>query len=494
MTITDQPLDEAMGRRNVPAILLALLAVTSLVVLARPVVELPLEIGRNHNEGWNAHHASAVLHGERLYPATDAFTSNNYPPLSFYVLGRLGTLTGDALRAGRGVSLLSLLVVAGVMGWMARRLTRRSSLGVFASLLLLATMGAHFQNYVAMNDPQMLGHAAQYLGLALFLSRGDRRGGLIASAVLLALGGLVKHNLVAIPLAITVWLWIHRRRDLGPWLIASTLLVALSLAAIFLIHGTPALWGIFLHARQHDPLNFALGLHRWLVPLTPILGAILVAGGLRGRDPAVRLPLLICGFAAVMGAVMSLGAGVNYNAFFDLLFLACLLSAVAVESLGRHGEGPVVNSAGLGPGWVRPTSVVLFALPALLTTPLRLYELVEAVEERPARVEAARADLAWIEEHPGPLLCEDPALSYWTGRPFELGFFNYGQKLATGAVDGQRLWERLEAQHFAVIQTDRRDGRSALGAEFSTLLQRHYELERVSPVNGYFYRPRDPGP
>ena len=50
----------------------------------------------NYSEGWHAYRADAALAGGVLYPAPDALTSNNYPPLSFYVVGALGRSGIDA--------------------------------------------------------------------------------------------------------------------------------------------------------------------------------------------------------------------------------------------------------------------------------------------------------------------------------------------------------------------------------------------------------------
>src|ERR1051325_290758 len=66
----------------------------------------PMEIWGN--EGWNAYHADAAMRGAaQLYPPSDGLVANNYPPLSYYVMGWLGRAFGDPLYAGRAVSIRS---------------------------------------------------------------------------------------------------------------------------------------------------------------------------------------------------------------------------------------------------------------------------------------------------------------------------------------------------------------------------------------------------
>jgi uncharacterized membrane protein len=47
-----------------------------------------------------------------LYPSHDKLITNNYPPLSFYIVGALGWLIGDMVLAGRLLSLGAVAVTA----------------------------------------------------------------------------------------------------------------------------------------------------------------------------------------------------------------------------------------------------------------------------------------------------------------------------------------------------------------------------------------------
>jgi soluble lytic murein transglycosylase-like protein len=65
---------------------------------------------KNYNEGWNAYHiAAAMTDPASLYPAKASLFANNYPPLSFFILGEVARFTGDAIIAGRMVAFVSTL-------------------------------------------------------------------------------------------------------------------------------------------------------------------------------------------------------------------------------------------------------------------------------------------------------------------------------------------------------------------------------------------------
>src|SRR5256885_16197099 len=80
----------------------------------------PMEIWGN--EGWNAYHADQAMRGvAQLYPPPDGLVANNYPPLSYYLIGWLGRLFGDPLSLGRALSLLSTLSTGTASAAMGRQ-------------------------------------------------------------------------------------------------------------------------------------------------------------------------------------------------------------------------------------------------------------------------------------------------------------------------------------------------------------------------------------
>ena len=85
--------------------LLALLA-AYFVVWPLWRIGFPIEIAQN--DGWNAYYADAAMGAAPLYPRLDGLVVNNYPPLSFYAVGALAKLFGDALYVGRALSIIAI--------------------------------------------------------------------------------------------------------------------------------------------------------------------------------------------------------------------------------------------------------------------------------------------------------------------------------------------------------------------------------------------------
>ena len=79
---------------------LAVLALAAAALLARDIIAVPAHVPLDPNEGWNAYHALAAMAGRGLYPPPGALMINNYPPLSFFLVGALGRITGDMIVAG----------------------------------------------------------------------------------------------------------------------------------------------------------------------------------------------------------------------------------------------------------------------------------------------------------------------------------------------------------------------------------------------------------
>ena len=89
-------------------IVLGVCAAVLAVALGVMAYASTLRVSHNYNEGWNAYLAQAALSGGPLYFPDAAWFTNNYPPLSFYLVGGVGRLFGDAILAGRAVAWVGL--------------------------------------------------------------------------------------------------------------------------------------------------------------------------------------------------------------------------------------------------------------------------------------------------------------------------------------------------------------------------------------------------
>ncbi len=426
------------------------------MLLAGPVLTIPLRIPINYDEGWNAaFDARAAMPGlEPLYPGPDSLVFNNYPPLGFLLVGGLGRFVfGDMIVAGRTVALAALVAAAGLTGLCVRLSGGTAHTAAATAVLLLLFACSFYRGYVAMDDPQWLAQALMLAGLAVLL-RGEvgcrlrngevacrlrngkvayrLRGGelpwprILGSALLMLAGGFVKHSLVALPAATTLWLlWLDRRAALV-WAAAVGTGLALGLLVTWAWFGNTAFVDVLDH---HRVFRLRLLIHAagGVAPLLPMLVVVAMRGH-PDRDGAM-LAMLFIGIALVSGIVQRCGEGVNYNAHLETLVALCLgfgLSITPKRGTERRWRG--LSAA---------TSCVLAALPVLGAMPWSLPAAWHDVADRHALQAAWRPIIARLADAGGPVGCEMQSLCYWAGRPFAVDVFNLTQSaLARNTATG----------------------------------------------------------
>lgn len=442
-------------------------------VLAVALLHVPLD----PNEGWNAYHAAAAMSGTPLYPRPSALFFNNYPPLSFYLVGALGRLVGDNIFAGRIVSLLAFAVAGLFVVLIGRRIMKAgwapslAGAPFFASVLLL------FSDYVGMNDPQLLGHALQLAGLLLLMRVPRRPQSIVLAAFLFTCALFVKHNLLVLPLATVAWLAIEDRAGALKLAAASIVFGAAGLicfrvavgSGVFVHLASPRLWSI---AGMRTGLFAAL---TWAsVPLLGI-GYFLYA---EPCDRRVVFCAIYAVFGLLIGAIASGGAGVDANAFFDLAIALSLSIGLTLERLGSRGW-PVAPAA------VLAFLPIAFSLYAALDADwyTRDFWLHPWVDE----ARTANADIALLRANNGDALCETLALCYWAGKGEAVDVFNLGQAYATDARNDRALIEKIAHRDFAVIEYESISPFS-LTTGVLTATRRGYELRRASD-DGLFFLP-----
>ena len=113
--------------------------VIAIWAFAWPVYRAFLNVEIQPNEGWNAYFADAAMGKMPLYPSADKLITNNYPPLSFYILGLVGRLVGDPVLAGRLLSLIAALAVGTAIALSVRRLGGTKTAATVSAAFFLAT-------------------------------------------------------------------------------------------------------------------------------------------------------------------------------------------------------------------------------------------------------------------------------------------------------------------------------------------------------------------
>lgn len=485
------------GRRRLSAlaaakfdqVALAIFGLLALLVLVKPVARGLHKVPLDYNEGWNAYFAMRALDGAgALYPDPASLITNNYPPLSFYVVGGLARLLGDPIFAGRLVALASFLVVAVNVALATRALSRSGYAQAFACALFAGSIGVVAPGYVAMNDPHWLGLALTTSALVVLLRSGTGPRALFAAAALMLAGGLVKHMLIALPLAVTLWLSTHDRRRFRAWIALGAVSLAVALSALWLVYGGAAFAGILGTPRPFSPAWLVRNAALACAPLAPLAACAILYFIVADREPRARLLVWYAVVALAWGVFCLGGDGVDVNAVFDAVVAAAIASAALI---GRLEALPML--AGVPCAVVRTAVVLVAGLSVITGAPAQL-----GLGRSFARIEAEhRQDIAFIGAIDGPVLCENLSLCFWAGRPFEVDVFNTGNKLRAGGIDEHAVIAAIARHQFGAIQIgmpgDRDFGAAStprLPAAVNAAIARSYKIARVSRYGGVVLVPR----
>jgi hypothetical protein len=300
-------------------------------------------------------------------------------------------------------------------------------------------------------------------------------------------GGFVKHSLIALPLAATIWLLIDRREWFWHWIGLSLLLIIGGLTLATIAHGGDFLRQLFLDARVYSLWYVADRIDRWFTPTMGlvVLSALIVP--LAARMEHARFVVLYLVIASVWGAILLGGAGLGGNAVFDVVFALGIALGIVMHHVSIEIAADAQLEVRWWPGLMVLCLVVMLA-PAAPKYALELHATFKGIHDRET---LTREDVAFLASQEGPAACESLSLCYWADKDFEFDFFLTGQKLRTGAIETAHVTTLLADQHYGVIQIERVTGISGrLPSNVTEALHEHYELVRTSEVSGAFFIPK----
>lgn len=406
---------------------------------------------KNYNEGWNVYNTERLINHELIYD-TDYWRVNNYPVGSFLVIAVANLVIGDLLLSGRIVALLSLTAITVLAVVATRRFGGDCIDAGFGGGCALGFCYLVAPAWIMVDDPQTLGEAVMLGGLVTYLSRPPDRRHLLSTACFVVLAGLIKHNLVAIPFAITLDLALRSPRRLLFWLTCCGSLALVSLGLTQLVAG-----GTFIDHLLSPRIFTWHSVRYHLVKYLRLFKFPLVAVVLGSRMicSSDRVLLAAWGIISVgLAAAFSGFEGTSYNLFQDAAVFLGVAAGVMLCGLRRR-----VAAAPERNGWlakVVPVALAIFlAQPILARTPEALVKIVDGpalmASNRGAQ-EVFLADARYIAERSGPAICESLLLCHAAGKPFVLDPFNTRQYILAGRLDEGELIRRIAAHEFAVIQ------------------------------------------
>jgi hypothetical protein len=437
---------------------IALLVLLALYFLVWPVWRIPFPIEIAQNEGWNAYHADAAVGGGTLYPSPDTLIVNNYPPLSFYVLGWLGKLFGDPLYVGRVLSLLATLGLGALIARVVRQLGAGAAGAVVGGIWFVATMARSYSRFVGMNDPQLAGQFIMLAALSWFLAR-DKTGRSAEPPILLmVLAGFWKHNIIAMPVTTLAWLWLRDwRRAWRPTLVGAAA-AATGLAICIAVYGDAFIANL-LTPRPWRLMRAVIGIGRtqWILPALVIWA---IWAWSERKTYAARFSGLYIGIAFAVFLAQWTGEDILDNAQFDLVVATAVGLGVAFDRAGASAFGRRFGVAA-----ARATIVLVLALRLVATLRIEPFLILFDPAYRAefhANAEAARADVKRVAAVPGPVACDYKIICRMAGKPFVYDDFRADMLILSGAAHGLDARGLIRGQGITYFQNDPRDGIESL--------------------------------
>ncbi len=408
--------------------LVSTLVLLALLFLIWPVWRafFPLQI--DQNEGWNAYHADAAFGAGPLYPAPSELIGNNYPPLYYFLVGGLAQLFGDAVYVGRALSLVATLGLAIAAAAIVHQFGGGRTAATLAGSWFAATMARFYDDYVGMNDPQLLGQMIMAVALILFISRKITNRAVEPAVLLMVLAGFVKHNIVAIPVSALIW---HALDDWHKGLRAALVGIAAAAAGLLICAWlfSPYFISDMLAPRLYHldrALLFIRATHLWL----PALVVWALWAWFEQGSKTAHFTMIFIGVSLVSFIVQRSSEGVGYNAQFDLVFAIAIGLGLAFERLPLY-VGPI--------GWshipIRPLVLAVLVLRLIASTRIEFAYVLFSPDYRALAANystVARAEAVRLAAIPNPIACSNLVICRMAGKAFVFDEFYVSQMVATG--------------------------------------------------------------
>ncbi|MCF7729959.1 MAG: glycosyltransferase family 39 protein [Chthoniobacterales bacterium] len=416
---------------------LVLLTIIAAISMLWSIQRSFLGVMINSNEGWNAFFGDAAMGKMQLYPSPDELITNNYPPLSFYIVGSLGKILGDTILAGRLLSLLAIGVISIFIAQIIKKLSITS--GKLASSLqgrligvtyFIGTLTIFFKWYVGANDPQLLAQAIMIIGFSLFIKAMEQERNYWIAIFVMVIAGFFKHNIITMPLTIMLWLLLQKKWKVFFFCSFFALsLIILGFAICLGAYGfdfyynftSPRSCLLFKVSHAFSDLGaLSVGLLFWFFTSWKFR-----------KESSVHLVSLMVFIALIVGFVQRLGNGVFVNAQFDLVIALSIGLGIAFTLCSRD-HCYLLQLIGI-------IALALF----FLLEPSFLYIFSPSYHRRLAESEQIMKDhIEMVRAMPGDVFCES-YVAYRAGKPFAADALNVEERMRVGRLPKDTMTRRF---------------------------------------------------
>jgi hypothetical protein len=443
------------------AIVVCLMLVTMLALFWFPLKRTFANVEVNYNEGWNTYRAAMVAKGIPLYGSLPhGFgTPTAYPPISFHVVGWLGTAKTFTL-IGRCVSLISLMASGAFVGLIVKRAGGTRQMAAFAFLLYEIGIALLRPDRIGMNDPQLLAEALSTAGLYFYVRNPNSRNHLFLSALLFCLAGFTKQNLIVFPAAVAIDLLFRSLRAFATWAGAMVLSAGLLTAMTFLVDGRYFFNHLMSGGGRGYSFWIAWSNYHHYVEIFQGLLVIATAWSIYAlRSRTVFVSAFVLSY--VLAFLLAGGSGVDLNIFFNALAATAIAAGIA---LSDFRFGPIGSRSAI----LNSTAALMFALffiSIVIFVPGQLRRNREQLRLLPARVSEFNSAVDLLKTRPGPALCESHLLCYEAGKLFEYEPFSVQQQLKSGLLHEEDILQLLRTHHFQTVEVALRADEQNLSAD-----------------------------
>jgi len=409
---------------------------------------LPMQIAGN--EAWNAFHVDRLRAGLALYPSASDLIANNYPPLSFLLVGGLSQLGADPIMIGRALSLLATLIATAGIASIARTMGCRWPAATVGAFWYLATMTRFFDSYVGVNDPNLVGIAMMVVGLAWALQvQTSGKGWIELPFALMAVAGFYKNTLFAIPLA--SWLWLlrcDRSLALRAGVSGAAVAAAGLLLCIHVFGGNFTEQVTAPRLIEFDRLIRKGGQLQWIAPAL-VLWAFWTCFSGRGRRVEFTFILVVMG---LLGHIwQQVGDGLDINSQFELVVALAVALAIAFEFPATTRLLPLTKVG------ARILLVAVLIGRLVLVTRLEPYFLIFSADFRQLGTAVAAtmdAEIARVAAMPGNVSCSNMTVCRAARKAFVFDGFAVRQRLQLGLMSEESLCHAVAANGLSFTKVD----------------------------------------
>jgi hypothetical protein len=427
------------------------LALFGLITAVCPTVRAFYHFEINYVDGWNVYNALKVAEHIPLYGAKYAWTTVNYPALSFYIVAYLSRFTHGYLLAGRLLSLFSLGISCVLIGLIIRKLTSDFGAAFFGGFFCVTLFCTVATRYVGMADPQMFAQVFFLSGLLLYVAAPPTLGRLALIAVLFIVGGNIKHNLLEFPLAVLIDLCIASRRKATAFALFSAVLLCASIA-LNIKYGGPYFIANLLSPREYSVFGGIIDFlaNYWPILLPFVASCIWVKKN--WRDGTRQLICIFFIVSLLLDVSAAGGVGVSINAYFGNFLASSIIMGMILHDAWQSSAIFFISN----PLWRRRVPVILFASLSLPFALSGYFLFWDGLKKMPEQQKKFDEETSFLRAQPSPVICESLLRCYYAGKTQVFEPFNSTRLVRFHKLDSAEIVQNIATHQYGAIQLDGR--------------------------------------